>query len=150
MFYKSSLNIVKGEGGWNSTVWYIHIMLYFQILISKADSEYIMHLIVCKKEQLVNLCYIGFCTFLSNTDILAMAKCTFCTKFNWFFSFNNYITPCNLYIHPTHFALSGKIDEILHCMGSFANISFDCLYMVNLLSNWASNRASLLAHLLAR
>ena len=65
-----------------------------------------------------------------------------------FFSFNNYVTPCNLYIHPTHFALSGKIDEILHCMGNFANISFDCLYMVNLLSNWASNRASLLAHLL--
>ena len=69
-----------------------------------------------------------------------------------FFSFNNYITPCNLYVHPTHFALSGKIDEILLCMGNFANISFDCLHdkFTEQLSEQPSKLACSLAHLLAR
>ena len=62
-----------------------------------------------------------------------------------FFSFNNYVTPCNLYIHPTHFA-------ILLCMGNFANISFDCLHgkFTEQLSEQPSKLACSLAHLLAR
>ena len=67
-----------------------------------------------------------------------------------FFSFNNYVTPSNLYIHPTHFALSGKIDEILLCMGNFANISFDRLNgkFTEQLSEQPSKLACSLAHLL--
>ena len=57
-----------------------------------------------------------------NTDILVMAKCTFCTKFDWFFSFNNYVTPCNLYIHPTHICIKSGFSFF------YSNISFDWLH----------------------